>query len=109
MKKPKIQITIKEKQNKLPRRQTIEVSIQVLAKLRIRNSLLMSTLNQPSINIVPNIVGRTESSSKASRRRRTLTNAFNKIHIRHGIKEDEGRPWERERERENWRRKEVEK
>ena len=76
---------------KLPWRQAIKVCIQVLTKQWIRSGLLMSTLNQPSINIVPNIVDTTEGT-KASRRRRTLSNTFNEIHIHQGINRDEEKP-----------------
>lgn len=71
-----------------PRRQAIEVSLQLLPEqLRIVNHLLIAALQQLVVHIVPYVVRSTSSSSSSSawaaetpRRRRALPNSLCQIH-----------------------------
>jgi hypothetical protein len=60
-------------------RQAIEVSVQELAKLRIRDDLVEPALHQPIVHVVSHI-GAAEASAEAPRRRQALSHSFDQIH-----------------------------
>lgn len=65
-----------------PRRQSAEVRLQKVTEVGIPDSLRVAALKQAVVHVISQLVAAAEADGEAPGRRRALTDALSKIHVR---------------------------